>query len=443
MSLLITTDKPVPSINVEKKMTQIVGKGYKTFWEFEGRYRVLKGGRGSKKSTTGSIWFPYMMMKYWKKYKLKPCTLVVRRYFNTHRDSTFAQIKWAINQMGVAHLWKMTKSPMEMTYIPSGQKILFRGLDDPQSITSITVDDGYLCWVLWEEAFQITNEDDFDKIDMSIRGAVPYPLFKQHTLIFNPWSEKIWIKRRFFDKVGSDGRSPDGSILAITRNYDCNEFLGDDDRHIFEVMRSENPRRFQIEGLGNWGISEGLVFENWSELEFDPNVLKAKTDRYGKLIFRDLNGLDFGYTNDPTAFIAVLADEKARELYIYDEIYKRMLTNQGIKDELIYKGFINAIIRADNEDPRTINELRMLGLNRIAEAKKGKGSVNSGIQKLQDYKIFVHPRCVNTIVELSNYTWEVDKYTGKATNDPIGDFNHLMDALRYATEPLNRATFSW
>lgn len=431
------------TLEERKNLPALIGAGYKQFWNFKGRYRVAKGGRGSKKSTTSSFWFPYNMMKYYHKYGLKPNTLVVRRYYNTHRDSTFAQLNWAINRLGVSHLWKATKSPLELTYIPSGQRIIFRGLDDPQSITSITVEDGYLCWVWWEEAFQCTNEDDFNKVDLSIRGEIPEPLFKQHTLTFNPWSDKIWIKRRFFDKVGSNGLSPEGDILAITKNYDCNEFLGEDDRLIFERMKRDNPRRYKIEGLGEWGISEGLIFENWQELEFNVEELRQKTDRYGVPIYKDLQGIDFGYTNDPTAFIALLADEDKRVIYIYDEIYKTRMSNQDIFDTIVYKGFRKARIIADNEDPRTINELKQLGLNRIVAAKKGRGSVNAGIQKLQDYRIYVHPRCVNTLVELNNYIWAPDKDTGKPTNDPADEYNHLMDALRYATEELHSDNFSW
>jgi phage terminase large subunit len=430
-------------LTTKKSLPELIGKGYKQFWGFTGRYRLAKGGRGSKKSTTASFWYPYMMMKFWHKYGLKPHTLVIRRFYNTHRDSTFAQLKWAINRLGVSHLWKATKSPLELTYLPSGQKIMFRGLDDPQSITSITVEDGHLCWTWWEEAFQITNEDDFNKVDMSIRGEVPAPLFKQHTLTFNPWSDKIWIKKRFFDKVGSNGLSERGDILAITKNYDCNEFLGDDDREIFEIMKMENPRRYSIEGLGNWGIAEGLVFENWEEREFDVEELKNARDKYGNTKYRELNGLDFGYTNDPTAFIALLADEKKYEIYIYDEVYKTRMKNKDIYSTLDYKGFKKARICGDSEDPRTIDELKDLGLYRLFGAKKGPGSVKAGIQKLQDYKIYVHPRCINTIVELSNYIWAPDKETGKPTTDPADEYNHLMDALRYATEELNSRNFSW
>lgn len=424
-------------------LAEVVGGGYKQFWNFRGRYRVAKGGRGSKKSTTASLWFTYNMMKFYHEYGLKPNVLVIRRYYNTNKDSTFAQLRWAINRLGVSHLWKATKSPLELTYMPSGQKIMFRGLDDPQSITSITVAEGFLCWTWWEEAFQITNEDDFNKVDMSIRGEVPAPLFKQHTLTFNPWSDKIWLKKRFFDKVGGQGVSERGDILAITRNYDCNEFLGEDDRNIFQIMKEENPRRYSIEGEGNWGISEGLVYENWTELEFDPDAMKQVYTTNGVPKYRQMQGLDFGYTNDPTAFIALLADEKARNLYIYDEMYRTHMQNNAIYETLRYKGFASARIGADEAAPKDIDALKELGLGRIYGVKKGKGSVKSGIQKLQDYRIYVHPSCVNTIVELSNYCWAPDKDTGQLTTEPIDEYNHLMDALRYATDDLNRNTFSF
>lgn len=425
-----------------KNIAKLVGKGYKKFWEFKGRYKVVKGGRGSKKSTTTAIWIIYMMMKFFHVENLKPCTIVLRRFNITHRDSTFAQLRWAINHLGVSHLWKATTSPLELVYKPSGQKIIFRGLDDPQSITSVTVEDGELCWAWWEEAFQITNEDDFDKVDFSIRGKIDDRLFKQHILTFNPWSDKIWLKKRFFDKVGEDGVSDDGSILAITRNYDCNEFLGEDDLKAFEQMRKNNPHQYNIAGLGNWGISEGLVYENWMEREFDVERMKAELTRTHQHRYKGLFGLDFGYTNDPTAFIVLLADTEDKEIFIYDEIYKTRMSNQSIFDEIKYKGYDKEIIIADNE-PRTIAELKALGLTRIRPAKKGQGSVRAGIQKLQDYRIYVHPKCVNTIVELNNYTWEKDRKTGQTTTDPIDDYNHLLDALRYATEKLGRATFTW
>lgn len=408
------------SKKVKKNIAKIVGKGYKTFWNYKGRYRVVKGSRGSKKSTTTALWIIYNMMKY-------PLanTLVVRRVFNTHKDSTWTQLKWAVNVLGVAHLWNFSKSPLEATYIPTGQKILFRGLDDPMSITSITVEHGYLCWVWFEEAFQIMNEDDFNKVDMSIRGELPAGYFKQITLTFNPWSEKYWLKKRFFDVEDED-------ILALTTTYKVNEFLGNDDRAIFEKMKKNNPRRYKIEGLGEWGIAEGLVYENWEEKEFD---YKEISNRKGVV---STFGLDFGYTNDPTAFIALLVDDINKEIYIFDEHYQKAMSNSMIAEMIKYKGYSKERIIADSAEPKSIDEIKRLGIPRIKAAQKGKDSILNGIQYIQDYKIYIHPKCNNTIVEISNYVWDTKE--GVVINKPIDDYNHLMDSFRYAMENVKKKT---
>jgi phage terminase large subunit len=405
-------------MNSKIKLPEKIGKGYKTFWNFKGRYRVVKGGRGSKKSTTAAQWFIYNMMKY-------PLanTLVIRRVFNTHKDSTWTQLKWATHNLGVSHLWYFSKSPLEATYTPTGQKILFRGLDDPMGITSITVEKGYLCWCWFEEAFQVMNEDAFNKVDLSIRGELPEGYFKQITLTLNPWSEKHWIKKRFFDRI-------DPNILAMTTSYRCNEFLGDDDRQIFEDMKQRNPRRFSIEGEGEWGIAEGLVYQNFHEMAFDKDEINSKPSVTAYF------GLDFGYTNDPTAFIALLADKENKTIYIFDEIYKKALTNKDIYNEISYRGYEKEKIIADSAEPKSIDELRRLGLRRIRAARKGPDSIMFGIQKLQDYKIIVHPRCENTLVELNNYVW--DTKDGQIINRPVDDYNHLLDGLRYAAENIDR-----
>ncbi|MGL5715030.1 MAG: PBSX family phage terminase large subunit [Paraclostridium sp.] len=401
-------------MKIRKKLPEIIGKGYGTFWRYKGRYRVVKGGRGSKKSTTSAQWIIYKMMEY-------PLanTLVIRRVFNTHKDSTYTQLKWATRNLGVSHLWHFSKSPLEATYLLTGQKILFRGLDDPMSITSITVEVGHLCWCWFEEAFQVMNEDDFNKIDMSIRGELPPGYFKQITLSFNPWSEKHWLKKRFFDAKDED-------VLAITTNYECNEFLGEDDKKLFEKMKKNNPRRYAIEGLGNWGISDGLVYENFEELEFD---IQEVTQRKGVV---SAFGLDFGYTNDPTAFIACLVDIDNMELFIFDEHYQKGMSNKLIADTIKYKGYTKERIIADSAEPKSIDDLKRLGLRRIKPAKKGKDSILNGIQFIQDFKIWIHPSCENFLVEINNYVF--DTKDGQVTNKPIDDYNHLMDALRYAME---------
>ena len=397
-------------------LPNIVGKGYATYWNYKGRSRVVKGGRGSKKSTTTALWIIYNMMKY-------PLanTLVIRRVFNTHKDSTYTQLKWASNVLKVSHLWKFSKSPLEATYIPTGQKILFRGLDDPMSITSITVEHGHLCWCWFEEAFQVMNEDDFNKVDMSIRGELPKGYFKQITLSFNPWSEKHWLKRRFFDIEDED-------VLAITTNYACNEFLGEDDKKLFEKMKINNPRRYNIEGLGNWGIAEGLIYSNFEELDFDIEEIKKRKN------IKSAFGLDFGYTNDPTAFICLLVDLDNMEIFIFDEHYQKAMSNKMIVDMIKYKGYAKERIIGDSSEPKSIDDIKKQGIYRIKGARKGKDSILNGIQYIQDFKIYVHPKCENTLIELSNYVW--DTKDGNAINKPIDDYNHLMDALRYSLEDI-------
>ncbi|MFD2703783.1 PBSX family phage terminase large subunit [Paenibacillus shunpengii] len=405
----------------EISLQQKIGKGYVDFWRFRGRYRVVKGGRGSKKSVTAAMWYIKNMMKF-------PLanTLVLRKTFNTHKDSTWAQLKWAANQLGVAHLWQFKKSPLEAIYKPTGQKILFRGLDDPMSITSITVDTGYLCWAWFEEAYQILNEDDFDKVDMSIRGELPEGYFKQLTLTFNPWNEKHWLKKRFFDV------KDDPNILALTTTYKLNEFLGDDDRKLFEWMKENKPKRYKVEGNGEWGIAEGAIYENWREEDFNWKAI-ARQPGY-KAIF----GLDFGYTNDPTAFVAALVNKEEKKLYIFDENYEHGMLNDDIAKMIKRKGYAKERIIADSAEPKSIAEIRGYGIGRIREAEKGPDSVKAGIQYLQQYEIIVHKHnCPNVSIELSSYVWDQNK-AGKFLNRPIDEFNHALDGLRYAMEQIRK-----
>lgn len=404
-------------------LPDIIGKGYKTFWNFRGRYRVVKGSRASKKSKTTALWYIYHLMKY-----PEANLLVVRKTFRTLKDSCFTDLKWAVHRWGVDHLWNFTLSPLEATYIPTGQKIYFRGLDDPLKVTSIAVDKGCLCWMWIEEAYEIMSESDFDMLDESIRGSTPEDLFKQITITLNPWNEHHWIKKRFFDSYDPD-------ILALTTNYLCNEWLDKSDLAVFERMKTNNPRRYQVAGLGNWGIVEGLIYENWKE-EAYTLITRKEAQEGRKGVIRDnlktVCGLDFGYTNDPTAFVIALFDKDNNRLYIYDEFYEKGLSNKAIAERIKELGYRKERITADSAEPKSIDELKAYGLN-VKGAVKGKDSIVHGIQWIQDLEIIVHPRCVNFLTEISNYTWDTDRF-GKKLNVPIDDFNHLMDALRYAVE---------
>lgn len=396
-------------------LPELVGGGYGEFWRFRGRYRVCKGSRASKKSKTSALWFIVNLMKY-----SAANLLVVRATYNTLRNSCFTELKWAIARLGVQQYWQINLSPLEMTYLPTGQKIYFRGLDDPLKVTSITVDVGVLCWLWIEEAYEIDSEESFDTLDESIRGQVPDGLFKQITLTFNPWNEHHWLKKRFFD-------APDSDTLAKTTNYLCNEFLDAADLRVFERMKRDNPRRYQVAGLGNWGMVDGLVYENFREAEFELSDLPDTA--------RSFFGLDFGYTNDPTAFWVGMVDEKSKKIWVFDEMYERGMSNERIAERITEMGYAKEVITADSAEPKSIDRLRTLGLRRVRAAQKGKDSILNGIDRIQDYELIVHPRCKNFIVEIYNYTWAKDKF-GRTINKPIDDFNHLMDAMRYALESL-------
>ncbi len=421
------------------KLPQIIGRGYKAFWHFKGRYRIVKGSRASKKSKTTALWYIYHIMKH-----KDANALVVRKTYRTLKDSCYTELKWAVKRLKVEHLWRFKENPLEAEYLPTGQKIYFRGLDDPLKVTSITVNVGVLCWMWIEEAYEVMKEEDFDMLDESIRGECPEGLWKQITITFNPWNERHWLKHRFFDElVGHDieGKpiykerknpiSDDGEILAITTNYLCNEWLDKADLKVFERMKKHNPRRYAVAGLGGWGIIDGLIFDNWKEQSFKlEDIQKEHPDL--KAAF----GLDFGYTNDPTALFVGYVSVKDKKLYVYDEMYQTGMSNKKIFEAISSMGYSKERITADCAEPKSIDELKGYGL-KVEGAKKGKDSINNGIQWIQDLEIIIHPRCVAFLTEISNYTWKVDKFN-KKLNEPIDDFNHLMDAMRYALEKFIR-----
>lgn len=403
-------------------LPEIIGGGYGKFWNFKGRFCVVKGSRGSKKSKTTALWHIYNMMKY-----PESNTLVVRKTERTLKDSVFADLRWAIDRLGVSDYWKYTTNPLELTYVPTGQKIIFRGFDDPMKITSITVPKGVLCWCWCEEAYEITKEEDFDMLNESIRGQVPEGLFKRFTITFNPWSDKHWLKKRFFDTPDTDDK------IALTTTYRCNEWMDENDHKVFEDMKVRNPRRWRVAANGDWGIVDGLIYENWVEEEFNVQDIVARPNV--SAVF----GLDFGYVNDPTALVCGLVDGDTKTIYVFDEMYQKALTNEMIYERVANMGYAKEKIIADSAEPKSIDRLYELGLRRIRKARKGRDSVNNGIAYIQEFKIVIHPKCVNFLTEISTYVWGEDKF-GHKVNKPIDEFNHGLDALRYAMLEYNRGS---
>lgn len=403
----------------DKKLsvTKTIGSGYNEFWHNKNFYRVVKGSRGSKKSKTTALNFIYRLMEYeWAN------LLVVRRFSNTNKQSTYTDLKWATNQLGVTHLFKFNDSLPEITYKPTGQKILFRGIDDPLKITSITVDKGILSWCWIEEAYQVETYDKFATLVESIRGSVDSPdFFKQITVTFNPWSERHWLKPTFFDE---DTKL--NNTFSYTTTYRVNEWLDEVDIARYEDLYRTNPRRARIVCDGDWGVAEGLVFENFEVKEFDW-VKKLKEKQVVA------HGSDFGFTQDPTTLISTIVDIQNKELWIYDEHYQRGMLTDEIYQMYLDKGLKNAKIIADSAEKRLITEIKRKGISNLKPSIKGQGSIMQGVQFIQGFKIYVHPTCEHTIEELNTYTFEQDK-DGNWLNKPIDANNHLMDALRYSLE---------
>jgi len=402
-----------PHVDVAKA----IGGGYNRFWHNKQFYRVVKGSRGSKKSKNTALNFIYRIMKHpWAN------LLVIRRYSNTNKQSTYTDLKWACNQLKVAHLFKFNESLPEITYIPTGQKILFRGLDDELKITSITVEIGILCWAWFEEAYQIETEEKFRTVVESIRGSYEAEdFFKQITITFNPWSERHWLKRVFFDPS-----TREKDTFATTTTFRVNEWLDDVDRTRYTDLYRTNPRRARIVCDGEWGVAEGLIFDNFEVKDFAP-LEKIKS------LQKTVHGMDFGFTNDPTTLVSAAVDKTNKEIWIYDEHYEKAMLTQDIYNILERRELLRTRVTADNAEKRLIKELNNMGARGVKAAAKGKGSVMEGINLLQGYKIYIHPSCENTIEEFNTYTFKQDK-EGRWLNEPIDANNHIIDALRYAME---------
>lgn len=277
-----------------------IGQGYDDFWTSRKRYVVVKGSRASKKSTTAALKLIVRMMQY-------PLanTLVVRQTAASLKDSCYTQLRWAIDRLGVNAYWRARVSPLELEYMPTGQKILFRGLDDPLKVTSITVKHGVLCWGWLEEAYEV-DEDAFNRVDESLRGRLPDGYYIQWLITFNPWDSGSWLKRRFFD-IESE------SIFAQTTNYTCNEWLSEADIEMFHEMKRTDPERYKVAGLGEWGIAEGQFFKQWRT---DRHVIEPFKIPDGWIKFR---AMDWGSAH-PYA-VVWLAIDYDDNLYVYRELY--------------------------------------------------------------------------------------------------------------------------
>lgn len=381
---------------------------------YKTRQIVLYGGAGSGKSRFGVQRTVLKAMKY-KNRKF----LVIRKVTSTIRESIFAEFKGVLSQFNVLSYCKVSESNFVIK-LPNGSEFIFKGMDDPEKIKSISgIDD-----IVIEEATELTL-DDFSQLNLRLRSRKPY---NQILLMYNPVSKANWVYKMFHE----NGTPPD-TIVAHT-TYKDNDFLPKDYIDNLHNMMNTNPTYFKIYALGEFASLGKVIYTNWREAEFSvPQLIKEGHRAYF--------GLDYGYTNDPSAFIGVVVDNVNKKIYVFDEHYEKGMVNSDIRQMLINKGYAREVITSDSSEPKSIEELKRSGINRIKPARKGKDSVIHGIQFIQQYELIISPRCVNFKLEIDNYTWQKDKSTNEYINKPIDEFNHLLDALRYALEdvmPRNR-----
>jgi phage terminase large subunit len=348
--------------------------------------------------------------------------LCTRKTGNTIRRSTFNEICKAITKFKMGPVFpSINKTEMVIT-CANGYQILFAGLDDVEKLKSITPQKGPITDIWVEEATE-TDEDDIKQLDKRLRGLTEGgdAVNKRLILSFNPILKSHWIFQRYFGNwVDGENEYKTDDIVILKTTYKDNRFLAPDDIKALENETDQYYRDVYV--LGNWGTLGDVIFKNWEV---------ADLSKMRNQFINRKHGLDFGFSSDPAAMPCTHYDRAHKTIYIYDELYERELTNdmlaKRVKDKVGQD-----YITGDSAEPKSIAELRGLGVN-IKGARKGKDSVNHGIQWLQQQRIVVDVHCVNMKNELQQYQWKQDK-DGNSLAVPIDKHNHLMDGLRYAYE---------
>ena len=374
----------------------------------------LSGGRGSLKSSTVSLLVPLLIVKHPDIH-----ALVLRKVGNTIRDSVFAQYIWAIGELGMAHLWKAQKTPMELIYKPTGQRIAFRGADDPMKIKSIKMPFGYIGITHFEEKDQFAGRREIRTILQStMRGGSTYWNFESYNppISRDNWANKDTLEQR------EDRLCHKSCYLDAPPEWLGEQFLAE-----AEFLKETDERAYQHEYLGVPTGTGSEVFENLD--------IRTITDEEISHFDRIENGLDWGYYPDPWAFNRVHYASAQRTLYIFDELTAHKLGNRESADLLLKHGLTHDDrITADSAEPKSIADYRKYGL-RCMPAQKGPGSVDYSMKWLQSLKqIVIDPkRCPETMAEFSGYEYDRTKDGDIISGYPDRD-NHHIDAVRYATE---------
>lgn len=383
-------------------------KFYPLLQDYSHRWEIYMGSAGSGKSYSIAC---KLVLRALKEPGIR--IMVTRKYGTTLKETVFSLIKDILKKWKIIDQCHITVMPFNIKF-PNGSEILFSGLDDETKLLSLN---NISCvWV--EEAYEV-EKDIVEQLDLRMRGKHKN---QQIILSFNPISKASWL----YDFVSN----PPASYVFHHSTYKDNKFLSKEYIQSLEEMRKRNPAKARIYCDGEWGTLSKLVFENWSVAELDDFNFNATAF-----------GLDFGYVNDPSAFVACKVNTKSKEIYIFDELYQSGLLNDSIAHWITYKGYSKEKIIADSAEQKSIDEIKRAGISHIKPAIKGQGSIMWGIDLLNQYHIFVNPRCENMIMELENYSYKKDRKTGEYINEPEDAYNHLCDALRYAIQTITKPQF--
>ena len=393
--------RKVINLNIHKRVFNDVY--YPFLYNYTNRYEVYYGGAGSGKSVFVC-----------QKLIVKACArkrkvLVIRKVGTTLKDSVFDLFLGVLGKWGLLPYCKVNQSNYSIK-LPNGSLFLFKGLDDREKIKSITDITDIWC----EEGTELA-EDDFTQLDLRLRALVDD---LQIFISFNPVSKVNWVYKKWF----ANATIMQENTFILHTTYKDNKFLPASYIAALEEKQRTNYTYYKIYALGEFCTLDKLVFTNWKVEEFN------HADIDGTLIC----GLDFGFVNDVSAFVAsIITDNK---IYVFKEWGATGKTNQELASVIKALGFSKSVIIADSAEQKSIEELKRDGIIRIRKSTKGKDSVIHGIQKLQNYEIIVHPSCGEIRTEFENYSWQKDKNTGLYINEPVDAFNHYIDALRYSLQ---------
>ncbi|HDD0687900.1 TPA: PBSX family phage terminase large subunit [Staphylococcus aureus] len=369
-------------------------------------------GGGSSGKSHGVI--QKVVLKALKDWKYPRRILWLRKVQSTIKDSLFEDVKDCLINFGIWEmcLWNKTDNKVEL---PNGAVFLFKGLDNPEKIKSIKgISD-----IVMEEASEFTL-NDYTQLTLRLRERKH--VSKQIFLMFNPVSKLNWVYKYFFEHG-----EPMENVMIRQSSYQDNKFLDEMTRQNLELLANRNPAYYKIYALGEFATLDKLVFPKYEKRLINKDELRHLPSYFG---------LDFGYVNDPSAFIHSKIDVKKKKIYIIEEYVKQGMLNDEIANVIKQLGYAKEEITADSAEQKSIAEISNHDIARIRPAMKGKDSIISGIQYLNQFDIVIDERCFKTIEELDNYTWKKDKNTGEYYNEPVDTYNHCIDALRYSVEML-------